>query len=1029
MYKTNNCNSWLRHIILFVLSMTCLFSLRMVFADIPAPGNNVSAPINGAQVQQMTLKSAYQQLAILQERNAMATQNMATIRAQHEAQLKALQPLEVQPAQVAQAQLELANAQAKLNDVQLAILENQRSIAAINSTVTNLNDNLRDIALLTNGSRADTKQLLDAYHQKLTFQKSLLEIENERASTLQGSLRLAEQNVTMSQSWYQNLKQLNQQQYFLEKQNTINAKLVTLQAQRNQWLTKLAALNSELGQLGPDENSFSSTRIHYEMAVLEANERASLLQTQLILLQLQNRLEEMRATEGQNQSIAAYSDANKRLSILLLDLQSVVKVLNGKIQLLTQREQILTQAHTAGVIKDEDFDSDNKLLTGLVIDYQLELQQNAAIMEQLHGYKNKLQSDLNREMARRQGLPGFNLLAWQELGQQIWALPSIVYQGFSSLSVQVAYTVKNLGIWSWSLLSMVVLGWFAFWWLLRRYLRIAVVQVRQGGRKLTTNVLYILLELLRRNILGLVCAGLVISLLVFIEIPYASYAPLLLLIIVWFTFKFIISFSRIFLLETAPTISNHDLHLYQGLKWAFLAGGVLTACTVIVHQLPVPYEVRDFFNRLFMLFLLAVSILLLRGWRVVPGLLEPYVSRKRPYVRRVVSLLSLLIPLTLLSTAIIGLCGYVDLAWTINKHEGVFLLVLTGYVLARGCIVDIAEWGSEVLIHHVRSGWMWSQAILNPLDRVLRLGLLLLAIVILFKTYGWDQSSAVVQSLKTFFSVPLFKLADSQITPLSVTKFVALLCIFWWAARWSREFAYRVLFVNAKDVGVRNSLAVFTQYTMVVIGFFVILWVLGISVLTLAAVMTLFGVGLAFGLRDLFKNYVSGLFLLIERPVKKGDYVSVGGHEGVVSHIGMRSFTVVTGDHMELLVPNSEVFDKPFTNWTSQDNIIRTTFIIKINRVDDPHRVCEMIMEILKQCEAVIAEPSAHVLLKDVGEALIEIEARYHINLEKTPSRANVRSEILFRIWDRFKLEGIQPPHPQQDIYIKDMTRLPKAAE
>jgi len=245
--------------------------------------------------------------------------------------------------------------------------------------------------------------------------------------------------------------------------------------------------------------------------------------------------------------------------------------------------------------------------------------------------------------------------------------------------------------------------------------------------------------------------------------------------------------------------------------------------------------------------------------------------------------------------------------------------------------------------------------------------------------------------------------------------------IFWWATRWSREFAYRVLFANAKDIGVRNSLAIFAQYTMVVIGFFVILWVLGISVLTLAAVMTLFGVGLAFGLRDLFKNYVSGLFLLIERPVKKGDYVTVGGYEGEVSHIGMRSFTVVTGDHMELLVPNSEVFDKPFTNWTSQDNIIRTTFTIKINRVDDPHQVSKIIMEVLDGCEAVVAEPAAQALLKDVGDSLIEFEVRYHINLEKTPSRGKVRSDILFRLWDRFKLEGIQPPHPQQDIYIKEL--------
>jgi potassium efflux system protein len=491
--------------------------------------------------------------------------------------------------------------------------------------------------------------------------------------------------------------------------------------------------------------------------------------------------------------------------------------------------------------------------------------------------------------------------------------------------------------------------------------------------------------------------------------------------VVWFTFKLIIGFSRIFLLETASVVSNHDVNLFRGLKMAFLVGGVLTVCTMLVHQLPVPFEVRDFFNRLFMVFLLAVSVLLLKSWQVVPSLLAPYTHRKRPYVQRLIRLLSFLIPLTLLATSLIGLSGYVDFAWAINRHIGIFLLIFAGYILVRGFLIDTADWTSELFIQHVRSGWMWSQAILKPLEMVLKLALFLFAIICLFWVYGWDKNSLVIQDLHAFFYLPLFHLAGSLITPLSIIKFIVVLCIFWWAVRWSREFSYRVLFASTKDVGVRNSLAVFMQYTMVVIGFFVILWVLGISVIALAAVLTLFGVGIAFGLRDLFKNYVSGFFLLMERPVKKGDYVTINGNEGQVGHIGLRSFTVVTGDHMELLVPNSEIFDKPFTNWTSQDNIVRTVISIKINRVDDPHAVCDMIMDILTQSPDIVAEPCSQVLLKDIGDALIELEVRYHINLEKTNSRALVRSDLLFKIWDKFKELGIKPPHPQHDIYIKSV--------
>jgi potassium-dependent mechanosensitive channel len=240
-----------------------------------------------------------------------------------------------------------------------------------------------------------------------------------------------------------------------------------------------------------------------------------------------------------------------------------------------------------------------------------------------------------------------------------------------------------------------------------------------------------------------------------------------------------------------------------------------------------------------------------------------------------------------------------------------------------------------------------------------------------------------------------------------------------WIARWTPEFAYRWLFAKTKDIGIRNSLSVFTQYTVLALGLFVALKIVGIDISGLKFVFGGLAIGIGFGLRDLANNFVSGILLLIERPLRKGDMVTIGNHEGEVTHIGMRSVTVKTWDNTEVLVPNSETFNKPFTNWTHQDSIIRTVVKIKINWSDEPKHVQEIIQQVLKEIPAIVSFPEPEVFLKEIEEALLEFEIRYFINLQFNSSRPEIRSKVLFAVWERFKQYGIHPPHPQHDVYLK----------
>ena len=134
--------------------------------------------------------------------------------------------------------------------------------------------------------------------------------------------------------------------------------------------------------------------------------------------------------------------------------------------------------------------------------------------------------------------------------------------------------------------------------------------------------------------------------------------------------------------------------------------------------------------------------------------------------------------------------------------------------------------------------------------------------------------------------------------------------IFYWTAKWTREFIYRLLSSHTKDMGIRNTIAILSQYSVIILGTFFCLRVLGINLQALAIVASVLAFGVGLGLRDLVNNFACGFLILLERPLRVGDIVNINETEGEVIHIGSRAVTIRTSDNMELLVPNAEIFNK-----------------------------------------------------------------------------------------------------------------------
>jgi potassium efflux system protein len=128
---------------------------------------------------------------------------------------------------------------------------------------------------------------------------------------------------------------------------------------------------------------------------------------------------------------------------------------------------------------------------------------------------------------------------------------------------------------------------------------------------------------------------------------------------------------------------------------------------------------------------------------------------------------------------------------------------------------------------------------------------------------------------------------------------------------------------------------------------------------------------------------------------------------------------VSSWDNMEVLIPNAETFNTPFTNWTHQDSVVRTVVPVKVSRDHDPLKVQGLILDILATTPEILSDPPPQVLLKQIDDALIDFEIRYFINVQLY-TRFEIRSKVLFAIIEKFKAEGVKAPIPPISVELQN---------
>ena len=219
--------------------------------------------------------------------------------------------------------------------------------------------------------------------------------------------------------------------------------------------------------------------------------------------------------------------------------------------------------------------------------------------------------------------------------------------------------------------------------------------------------------------------------------------------------------------------------------------------------------------------------------------------------------------------------------------------------------------------------------------------------------------------------------------------------------------------------GAREALVTMTGYIGVSIAVVVSLGMAGVTFTNLAIIAGALSVGIGFGLQNIVNNFVSGLILLFERPIKTGDWIVVGQTEGYVKKISIRSTQIQTFDRADVIVPNSDLLSNQVTNWMLRDPIGRIRIPVGVAYGSDVHKVEQLMMEVPSGIEQVIknnAKYPVRVYFLGFGDSALNFELRCFIgNIDE---KLGVVSRINFGIEKAFRENNITIPFPQRDIHI-----------
>ena len=273
--------------------------------------------------------------------------------------------------------------------------------------------------------------------------------------------------------------------------------------------------------------------------------------------------------------------------------------------------------------------------------------------------------------------------------------------------------------------------------------------------------------------------------------------------------------------------------------------------------------------------------------------------------------------------------------------------------------------------------------------------------------------------LKTTWNFELFHLGDSPFTTRTFILLILSLFLLFYISSKIRKVLVNKIFPRYNlDIGISQSIATILRYVLIVIGLIIIFQTTGIDLSAIGLLVGALGVGIGFGLQSITNNFISGLIILFERPIKIGDRIEVDDLAGNIIEISARATTIITNDNIAVIVPNSDIINSRVINWSHNNRIIRLNFPVGVSYNEDPEKIRKILTEVAIANPGILSTPKPYILFEGFGDSSLNFNVLVWTT-EYIDRPKILRSELYYEIFAKFKEHNVEIPFPQRDIHLK----------
>jgi len=286
------------------------------------------------------------------------------------------------------------------------------------------------------------------------------------------------------------------------------------------------------------------------------------------------------------------------------------------------------------------------------------------------------------------------------------------------------------------------------------------------------------------------------------------------------------------------------------------------------------------------------------------------------------------------------------------------------------------------------------------------------------------STNDLLQHFHQLMTFKLLQIGSTPVTVSSIVMFAFVITLFLIISKIICRIILKKLLSRIHlEEGTEYNLLRLTHYSIIFMGFLVAFQFIGIDLSGLIVLFGFLSVGIGFGLQNVASNFIAGLILLFERPIRVGDRVTVGNVEGDIAEINIRSTTVRSLNNISIIVPNSEFISSQVTNWSHRDPKIRIDIDVGVSYGSNLDDVLRSLLEVARENNSLLKKPEPEALHLGFGDSSWNMRLRGWI---ADPKRhPYVRSELNCAIVRKFRDNNVEIPFPQRDLHLRSPLPLP----